>query len=102
MNRYSWLKGISLIFFVVLSWGLAKDNGPKLEDVTILSLDTKAMTLTVADMTFWVDTKTKIEDNNSNHISFSDLSVGAEIELWYDELQSNADGFSYASKIEVQ
>jgi hypothetical protein len=104
MKRHQWVKMIGLVFFVMLSWGLAKDkdNGTKLEGVEITQLDANAMTLTVADMTFWVDAKTKIEDSNSNHISFSDLAVGDRVELWYDELQTNDDGFSYATKIEIE
>jgi Domain of unknown function (DUF5666) len=101
MKKNSWIRIIGLVIFVFVSWGFAGDDNPKLENVEITELDVEALTLTVADMNFWVNAKTKIEDNNSHYISFSDLSVGATIEIWYDESQSNDEGFVYASKIEI-
>ncbi len=101
MKRNQWFIILGLVLSFVFNVGFAKDDGTKLERVEIVELDIDAMTLVVADMTFWVDEKTKIEDNNSNHISFSDLEVGDRVELWYDESQSNDDGFAYASKIEL-
>jgi hypothetical protein len=80
--------------------GLAKDDTPKLKG-QISVINHEAMLLEIADMSFWIDAKTKIEDSNSNHISFSDLDVGDTVELWYNDSQTNDDGFSYASKIET-
>jgi Domain of unknown function (DUF5666) len=100
MKKNSWIKVIALVLFVFVSWGFAGDDNPKLENVEIQGLDLEAMTLTVNDMNFWVDAKTKMEDNNSNSITLSDFSVGDSIEIWYDESQKNDDGFIYASKIE--
>jgi hypothetical protein len=101
MKKSSWIKVISLLLFVFVSWGVAGDDNPKLENVTIQVLDLAAMTLTVNDMNFWVDAKTKMEDDNSNSITLSDFSVGNSIEIWYDETQKNDDGFIYTSKIEI-
>jgi hypothetical protein len=69
---------------------------PKLKG-EIIQLDTDTMVLTVTDMTFWADAKTKIEDNNSVHISFGDLEVRDWVELEYNPSQVNAEGFIYAS-----
>ena len=102
MKRHQWFVVLGLVFSLLVHLGFAKEDGAKLERVAITQLDVEAMTLTVADMTFWVDTKTKIEDSNSNPISLSNLSVGDNIEIWYDESRSNDDGFSYASKIELE
>ena len=101
MKKYQWVKVIGLVFFVFASWGLAGDDNPKLENVVIQELDAEAMTLRVNEMNFWVDAKTKMEDNNSNSIRLSDFSVGDKIEVWFDDAQKNDDGFSYASKIEI-
>ncbi len=92
---------ISLLLLSVSSWAGAKDENPKLENVYILSLDVEAMTLSIEGMDFWVDAQTKIEDENSNNISLSDLSVGDRIEIWFDRSNLNDAGFSYASKIEI-
>jgi Domain of unknown function (DUF5666) len=100
MKKNCWIKVIGLVFFVLASWGFAGDDNPKLENVIIQELDAEAMTLTVNDMNFWVDAKTKMEDDDSNPISLSDFSVGDTIEIWYNDSQTNDDGFIYASKIE--
>jgi hypothetical protein len=99
MKTNQWLKIMSVVFFISLNWVSAKDDEPKLEG-EILSLDVNALTITIADTTFWVDAKTKIEDANSVHISFSILEPGDFVELEYVPSQLNSQGFVYASKIE--
>jgi hypothetical protein len=102
MKKNQWFIILGLLFSIMFNVGFAKDENPKIENVEILELDPEAMTLSIEAMTFWIDAKTKIEDSGSNHINFSDLQVGDIIEIWYDDLQSNDAGFSYASKIEIE
>ena len=102
MKKHQWFIILGLLFLVGFNLGFAKDDRAKLERVEITVLDVDAMTLGVADMNFWVDAKTKIEDNSSNIISFSGLNVGDTIELWYDESKSNDTGFVYVTKIELE
>ena len=101
MKKIMWLSIIGLAFLGVFSLAGAKDENPKLEKIYILSLDTEAMTLSIEGMDFWVDAQTKIEDEASNKISLSDLSVGDKIEIWFDRSNLNDAGFIYASKIEI-
>ena len=101
MKKTMKLLSMALVLLSVFSWGTAKDENPKLENVYILSLDLEVMTLSIEGMDFWVDVQTKIEDENSNKISLSDLSVGDKIEIWFDRSNLNDAGFFYASKIEI-
>lgn len=101
MKIKQWLKIMSVLVFVAFNWVSAKDDEPKLEG-EIIRLDVNALTITIADMTFWVDAKTKIEDNNSVHINLSDLEPSDFVELEYTPSQINAEGFVYASKIELK
>jgi hypothetical protein len=94
------LKVTSTLFLVAFSWVSAKDDALKLKG-EIISLSVNARTVRVADMTFWIDAKTKIEDANSIHLSFSDLEPGDFVELEYNPPQINLEGFGYASKIEL-
>ena len=68
---------------------------------TIEAIDTTAMTLTVSGISYWANSATKVE-NESSHISFADLKTGDFVEVYYDLSQTNADGHSYASKIEIK
>jgi hypothetical protein len=99
MKTKQWLKIMSVVVLVALGWVSAKDDEPKLKG-EILRLDVNALTITIADMTFWIDTKTKIEDADSVHIRFSGLEPGDFVELEYVPSQLNSQGFVYASKIE--
>ncbi len=68
---------------------------------TIEAIDATAMTLTVSGINYWANSATKVE-NESSHISFADLKTGDFVEVYYDLSQTNADGHSYASKIEIK
>ncbi len=101
MKKHQWVIALGLVVSLFFNIGSAGDDNPKLERVVITALDTEALTLVVADTSFWVNAKTKMEDTNSNSITLSDFNVGDVIEIWYDELQRNEAGFAYASKIEI-
>jgi hypothetical protein len=101
MKMKQWLKIMSFVGLVALGWASAKDDEPKLKG-EILQLDVNALTITIADMTFWIDARTKIEDANSVHISFDVLEPGDFVELEYVPSRQNTQGFVYASKIELK
>jgi hypothetical protein len=91
---------IGLVLSLMFQVGLAKDNPYKLKgQITII--DHTAMVLEVAQMRFFIDTKTKLEDINSVHINFDKFQVGTWIELEYQPAQTHPEGFIYASKIEI-
>jgi hypothetical protein len=99
MKRHPWGILMSVVALLALTVASAKDDEPKIEGI-ITDLDSGALILTIADKTFWVDAKTKIENSNSVHIRFNSLEPGDFVELEYDPAQLNAKGYSYALKIE--
>jgi hypothetical protein len=93
-------KLVILLISLSFIWGVAKDDALKVKG-EIISVKVEARTLQIADTGFWVDTRTKIEDNYSNPLAFSDLESGNSVELEYTS-QTNDAGFHYTTKIEVQ
>jgi Domain of unknown function (DUF5666) len=65
------------------------------------AIDGAAMTFTVAGVSFWVDSATVVE-NQTSHIAFADIQVGNSVEVKFDAAKPNADGSSYATKIEIK
>jgi hypothetical protein len=63
------------------------------------SVDTLALTLTVAGSAFWADSSTKVERGDL-HVSFNELQAGQWLEVRYDSSRQKA-GAAYAVKIEI-
>ena len=65
------------------------------------AVDPTAMTLSVGGSTFWADAGTKVERDDAD-ASFTDIQVSDWVEIKLDSTRTNADGFSYAAKIEIE